>query len=210
MTNSTVLRRILTLLLALALPACTSINRLPPTEAIDATSDAIVMLGVRPDHYRIQIFPGSVEEGVWLEDLMGYADFYGAADDGYVVARVESDTALAIHRLDDTRPPSGKRTEAAFACSGTRVVVFTIPKGKVLYLSDFEFGPPGERFKFRETADLARAMQWLDQKYPALRGRLEQGTFEVLPAGRYRCQDWPFGSSRKTPPEPTTTRAPTP
>ncbi len=210
MPEVTFLRRILTLLSALTLTACTSINRLESTDTIEPDLDAIVVLGVSPAHYRIQIFPGTVKDGVWRERALGYADFYGAAEDGYVIARVESDAALAIARLDDTRPPSGKRNEAFFACAGMRVVVFRVPKGKVVYLSDFEFGPPGKRFNFSETPDLARATRWLDQKYPALRGRLEQGSFEVLPVAGFPCQGfWPFSAPKKTPPEPETPAEPT-
>ena len=205
MTNVILLRRILTLLGTLALTACTSINRLPETAEIDANNDAIVVLGVSPAHYRIQVFPGTVRDGIWRERALGYADFYGVADDGYVIARVESDAALAIARLDDTRSPSGQRNETFYPCEGTRVVVFRIPKGKVLYLSDFEFGPPGKSFDFRETADLASATRWLDAKYPALRGRLEQGSFEALPTPGTGCTlgRWPFSGRKKPPAEPT-------
>jgi hypothetical protein len=204
MPEVTFLRRILTLVSALTLTACTSINRLESTDTIEPDLDAIVVLGVSPAHYRIQIFPGTVKDGVWRERAFGYADFYGAAVDGYVIARVENDAALAIARLDDTRPPPGERKAPYYPCGDTPVIVFSIPKGKAVYLSDFEFGPPGKRFKFSETADLARATRWLDEKYPALRGRLEQGTFEALPTPGLGCQGfWPFSRPKGSAPEPT-------
>jgi len=161
--------------------SCTSLNRLGTDKAIDAARDSVVVLGVSPPNHRIQLFAGDVKDGVWHQHLLGVASFFGAAENGYVLTKVGSDKTLAIALIVIVADEKKILGDMYTPCGDARTVVFKVPPGKVLYLSDFEFAQEGNRLVFKFGPDLARARSFVDANYPSLEGRLEQGAFELMP-----------------------------
>ena len=161
--------------------SCRSINRLEADHNIDPGKDSVVVLGLAPANHRLQLFAGDVKNGIWHEHLLGIASFYGAADRGYVVAKVGSNVSLAVPLIvvvtDSTKILGRNYTP----CGKTRTVVFRVAPGKVVYLSDFEFEEVGTELRLKYAGDLVKARGFIDANYPALKGRLEQGDFELMP-----------------------------
>ena len=53
--------------------------------------------------------------------------------------------------------------------------------GKVIYLGDVEFRFAGKGLDRRYSNDLEKARSYLAAAYPALAGKLEQGSYRLLP-----------------------------
>jgi hypothetical protein len=170
---------------AVLLSACTSIHRLSSTQSFDPNTESVVVLGLQPDNHRIQIFPGTVQGDQWHEKL-GIATFFGSAERGYVLAKAPNDTALAVSMIrvvaDEKQILGTKYTP----CGNSRTVVFQVPRGKVIYLADFYYQQAGDRLQLEYAADLARARRYVDDNFPALRGRLEQGQFSLMQTA-FKC-----------------------
>jgi hypothetical protein len=175
-------RRLVILVLAVASTACTSVGRVEQGAALaPSANQTIFIIGVKPDNYRVSVFSGSVNEGVFRQNQLLPATFYGASEGGYVVGKTGSTGALAITNV---RVVSSEKSILGmdFApCGDAKTVVFSLPKGRVVYLGNLAYDFSGNGLRIFESTDLEAARQHLRTGYPQLADSLEQGRYEVLP-----------------------------
>ena len=163
----------------IAITGCTEMNRLSPNEKINAEHDSVFILGLAPSKHRILIFMGSMKNGVWQQNPWATATFMGTAKDGYVLATASPGHPYAITSIVVLKDEGDLRGDAAYLpCGEAETLVFSVPRGKVLYLTDLNFVKDGDHLRLTYSTDLQRAQTYIDQNYPALKGRTEAGSFE--------------------------------
>ncbi len=174
------MRWLLIIAAAVGLTACTSIHRLSNTQSFDPNTESVLVFGLQPDNHRVQVFAGTIQEDRWHENLLGVATFFGAAEQGYVLTKAPSDTALAMSLISVVKDEKQRLGTLYTPCGDSRTAVFQIPKGKVIYLSDFYYQSAGNELKLEYSVDFEKARRYVDENFPALRGRLEQGQFKLM------------------------------
>ncbi len=176
------------LLIAAALggtAGCTSTGQVDTTaaavEAVGA-DETVFVIGVAPARARLAVSPGTVKDGKFHQDASA-AGFQGNPERGFIVAKTPAGKALAITGVHWVGPGELKLARPAFvACGGAVTMVFEAPTGKVVYLGDLEFDYAEKKLSVKHQNDLAFARRFVEQNYPALKGRLEAQKFKVLPA----------------------------
>lgn len=166
------------------LAGCTSsfmFGRIAPEASPPSAEESVVVLGVAPQGYAVNIFPGKVEGGVFRVSGFSGAVISGPPKDGYVVARAMAGQALALTKSTRLAQQGEVLSHTFGACDGTQAMAFTVPRGKVIYLTDIEYTVGSGRLDAYYRPDLARARQYLDKAYPKLAGRLEQGDYRFIP-----------------------------
>jgi hypothetical protein len=151
-------------------------------EAVGA-DETVFVIGVAPARTRLAVSPGTVKDGKFHQDASAAA-FQGNPERGFIVAKTTAaGKALAITGVHWVGPGELKLARPAFvACGGAVTMVFEAPTGKVVYLGDLEFDYADKKLSVKHMNDLAFARRFVEQNYPALKGRLEAQKFKVLPA----------------------------
>lgn len=174
---------LLALLLALLLTACATANLEPVL--LDATppgpEESIIVVGASNEQYKYNFLPVSVKDG------MAYGVYFspgiqlaGWPREGYIVGRVNGGQTLAMHAIVGPNGKDGKIRTMVF-CTGSRKMVFEVPKGKVIYIGDIHVRTQPSGFGAAYGSDYAAARRHIDGNYFHLAGRLEPWTFETLP-----------------------------
>ena len=174
------MRWLLVIAAAVGFTACTSIHRLSSTQSFDPNTESVVVFGLQPENHRIQVFAGTIQGDRWHENLLGVATFFGAAEQGYVLTKAPTNTALAMSLISVVKDEKQRLGKNYSPCGDSRTAVFEVPRGKVIYLSDFSYQDEGNQLKLEYSPDFERARRYVDANFPALRGRLEQGQFTLM------------------------------
>jgi hypothetical protein len=174
-------RRLIVFVSAILAAGCTSVGRLSSDTGFDPSRDSIVVFGLQPENYRINLFAGSIRNDRWSQSMLYPASFLGVADRGYVIAKVHSDTPMGIANLRIVASEKDVYGQDYTPCKEAKTLVFTVPKGKVVYLSDFRYRHVGAGVELVNAPDFERARRHVDEKFPALQGRLVQGEFRLMP-----------------------------
>jgi hypothetical protein len=166
----------------------------------DASREAILIFGLTDPHARVQLEAGEVQDSRYRADWTNvYPIFYGAADKGYVLLKVPADRPVAITSISMENRWTQFWSGGPFqTCKGQTVAVFQVPKGKVLYFSNFDFRSEGRSLLFTATDNFAGAQEYVNTHYPQLTGLLQSANFSSLP----RADD-----CQKLPPKVTETAA---
>lgn len=172
---------ILIILLMLATSACTSIGRLEKDASLNSQNESVIVLGVSPANYRVSIFPGTREAGVFYQNILRPAVVYGAAEDGFIVTKAAADETLAITNIRLVANKESVYGPDFAPCDGKMTMVFDVPAGKVLYLGSIEYEFAGKSLLIKYGQDIDTARKYVDANYPKLSGRLEPWPFEILP-----------------------------
>ncbi len=176
------IRQVAILVLAAASTACTSVGRVEQGATLAPNANqTIFVIGVKPDNYRISVFPGSVKEGVFRQNPLLPAIFYGAAEGGYVIGKTGSTNPLAITNVNIVSSASSIMGTNFTPCGDAKTVVFSLAKGRVVYLGDLTYDFAGNGLRIIESTDLEAARKHLRANYPQLADALAQGQYEVLP-----------------------------
>ena len=164
-------------LAAAMLCSCGSSARLE-TAAAPATDETVFVIGVAPDAVLLGFGQGAVRDGAFQRDLASNFSFRGKPQAGYIVARVKSGPPLGLVMLD--WPARAVMVNALFwACGGRQTLVFDTPPDRVVYLGHIELEGSAKRITWRDGFERARG--YVDENYPALRGRLSPHAVSILP-----------------------------
>jgi hypothetical protein len=177
-------------LLAL-LSGCDPLRELERTTPAPTSTESIFIMGVAPENYRVAIFPGSIKNGVFSQNVFGGAAFYGAAKDGYIVGKSSGGDVLGVTTVRIVKDADSVIGTSFKPCNGAKTMVFETPKGKVIYLGDAEYTFSGNKIEVRYSQNIDSARAYLDKNFPALRDKLEYLPFELLPA-RVSCDVGPI------------------
>ncbi|PFH08897.1 hypothetical protein BCF11_1272 [Collimonas sp. PA-H2] len=168
--------------LLVLLNGCTSMGQLDSTTLAPTDNESIFIMGVAPDNYRVSIFPGSIKDGVFHQNIFLPAAVYAAAKDGYVVGKASAGDVVAVTNVRVVKDSSSVFLGTNFhPCDDTKTMVFEVPKGKVIYLGDVEYTFGGKSVKVHYGQDMEAARVHLDKNFPALQGKLEYLPFDLLP-----------------------------
>lgn len=163
------------------LAACSTLGRTAADVPPPSAEESVFVLGVAPENYAVTLSPGKMENGVFKAGAP-LAALSRSPRDGYIVAKVASGQALALTRT--TRlAEGGSPASAPFgACDGTRTLVFSAPRGKVVYLADVGYqSMPGGGVDVRFDRNLDKARQYLAANYPELAKLVAQGEYTFTP-----------------------------
>lgn len=169
-------------LLAL-LNGCTSMGLLDGTTLAPTDNESIFIMGVAPDNYRVSLFPGSIKNGVFHQNIIRPAAVYAAAKDGYVVGKSSAGDVLAVTNVRVVKDSNSVFLGANFhPCGENKTMVFEVPRGKVIYLGDVEYTFAGQKIEVHYGQNMEAAQAYLDKNFPALRGKLEYLPVDLLPS----------------------------
>jgi hypothetical protein len=165
------------------LSACASRGEIDPATAAPSDSESVVVLGVRPGSIRVGFFPGSVEDNQFQAGLFRNAAFIGASSGGFFVAKAKAGDTLGLTRL--VVEGNGSLLYPIYEpCGGQKVMTFQVPKGKVVYLGSIDLSASRGQIGYAYAAELELARQYMDEKYPVLKGRVEMLEPHWFPAGK--------------------------
>jgi len=133
--------------------------------AVQSTSDAYFVMGVQPHNMMLLI-----DDGVHTLPLHEY----GQSQGDYIVAKATPGQRLMIRQAAIMSGHSifGRALEPC-----TIPLSFSVPAGKVVYITNLTvspFGAPGQ-FKVTHVQDLEGAREYVNAHYPQLSGKVEQG-----------------------------------
>jgi hypothetical protein len=162
---------------------------LKPGETAVAEDESIVVIGVRQPYYEVNFKtidyngPKNTPSNRWL---------IGAPSDGYLVGRVAAGITMEGTSVRRTlNSEKGLFGKVYYPCGGGDKAVFDIPRGKVLYIGDFDFSRsesqevlPNSVLKlfFEYDNNIAAARAYLKKSYPGLAERLESADVQITKA----------------------------
>jgi hypothetical protein len=129
--------------------------------------DSYYVFGLKPADYKVQIFPGSLDEdGRFKLNPFLNAAFNSVADQGYAVGKARAGSVLAITRV---YLKSDALLDPAFVpCGDAQTLVFTAGDQQVSYLGDIEYRFNGNHLEVGRSSDVASARKYLEANYPEL------------------------------------------
>jgi len=166
----------------LLLSGCISKGVLEKNVKLESGDETVFVFGVQPDNFRISVFPGSVKDGEFKQNPFRTATVYSAASDGYVLGKANAGETLAITNIRFVSAKGNVLGSDFKPCEGTKALVFDVPPGKVIYITDVRyFFSQDDGLNYKYTANLEAAQQYIDSNYPNLKGRLEIWDYRQLP-----------------------------
>jgi hypothetical protein len=162
--------------------SCATFSRVPKDTGVP-TNDAIFVIGSSPEHFRVWVYPAQLVEkdgAVTVRyDVPGMPALVANPENGFLVGQVSGGATLAIGgvrlvRANETFGPGYS------ACGGHITMVFTAPKGQVVYVGHVRLGVEGKELFARYSENFAAARRHVDANYPNLRGRLVQHGHQLM------------------------------
>jgi hypothetical protein len=136
--------------------------------------ESLLIMGVNQP-YMITLGHGSIENGEFRISTTRPPALKGEPVGGYMTGRAKAGSILALTTVSSARPNSIMMDTTYNACQVPAIMLLTVPAGKVIYLGSVEFagskGRPGVAMRYENR--LAQAQQYVDDAFPALRGKLE-------------------------------------
>ena len=168
-------------LVVIFLSSCTSFRTLDENTSLKSNTESVFILGVKPENYRLFIFPGSVKNQVFHQNTFRPASVYGSAQDGYLVGKAQAGDTLAITMIRVVKDKNAVLGADFVACSQVKTMTFTIPEGKVIYLGDVDYKFEDKYLEVRYSKDLGSATRFIRKNYPKLQETVEPWSYELLP-----------------------------
>lgn len=135
---------------------CESLTPVPRDAGVP-TDDAIFVIGSSPEHFRVWVYPAQLVEKdgavTVRHDVPGIPALVANPENGFLVGRVHG---------------------------GATLMVFTAPKGQVVYVGHVRLGVEGKELFARYSENFAAARKHVDANYPNLRGRLVQHSHQLV------------------------------
>jgi hypothetical protein len=168
---------------------CTSVGQLDVAASPPDKDQAFFLIGVEPVDARIIVFEGEVEDGWFSANPLANGTFYGNPVDGFAFGKTRAGDTLAITKVQIIAPDSAFFASTLEPCGGAKTIVFTAPAGKVIYVGSVEYvqDSPGRLVPLFHS-DIRAARAFLDKHYPQLSAQLEQGSYQLMPAGPKMCR----------------------
>jgi len=174
--------KVLLLAASLLLGGCTSLGVLDKNVAMKSDKDSIFVIGVAPDNYRISVFPGNInKDGKFVQNPFSAAAIFSAADHGYVVGKAKAGDILAITNIRVVKSNKDLLGPDFAPCNGLNALTFTAAPGKVTYIGDVSYRYNGSGLNTKYSENYEAAKSYIDSAYPNLRGRLEAGSYKLMP-----------------------------
>lgn len=146
-----------------------------------SNEESIVVFGLNPN-YTIHLVPGEKLPAGFKQSAMLGPVVNGGSTDGYLVAKVRPGQLVGLVSVIKNEEGNVFGAQAFTAC-GNRALVLEVPRGgKMYYVTDIEYTAIGTRLNVRYTSRMTGAAEYLQAKYPQLRGELEQLAFDFLPS----------------------------
>ncbi len=200
------LRTALLAIVALAFAGCAD-DKIDVNAAGPGKADSYFVIGISPEQTRVVIFDGRISHGAFYQNDRLHVYL---SKDGFIIGHISEgdtsgvtlldikhampdrnmgthgDSGLA-HWLLDPRAP----TDFSPCANGAPTLTFSAPPGHVYYLSSLALRiepgshtPFDDHLGFHITKDLEAARAFLKADYPQLADKLEQGHFDMTPAGK--------------------------
>jgi hypothetical protein len=145
--------------------------------------DSIFVIGSSPEHFRVWVSPAQFVEKdgavTVRHDVPGIPVLVANPENGFIVGRVGGDATLAISGVRMVRA-NETFGQGYTACGGGTTMVFTAPKGQVIYVGHVRFTAQGKELFAGYEEDFASARRYVDANYPNLRGRLVRHTYKLV------------------------------
>ncbi|MBI3675082.1 MAG: hypothetical protein HY243_00495 [Proteobacteria bacterium] len=159
-----------------------------PTAAVTSDKDAYIIIGIRPENAKVLIVRGTNEDGQFSVDGWAKPTFVDYPNDGYIVAKAKPGDYVGIDWVFWGHSKGSFWGTIFYNCKGSKTLVFTVPAGKVVYLTDVYFTPNGYGASVKFGAsDIETVRAYLMTHYPSLADKVEQGQYETKPADGIQC-----------------------
>jgi hypothetical protein len=176
------MKKIILVLLWLTLTACATKGLLEENVALPPIEESIYIIGVEPEEYEIMVFPGSIDDGKFKQNIFKGANVSSAAHDGFVVGKAKSGEVLSIGIIRILKNKQFVFNSTYSPCDGKLAMTFRVPGGKVIYLGHVRYSYAGANIRVQYYQDIEAARKYVDRTYPGLRGAVESWSYELLPA----------------------------
>ncbi len=161
------------------LTACGTSAVLQAGAETPAADETVVVLGIKPAHYKVLFFPGSEEQGKFVKSSWSNAVINGIPTDGYLIAKVKSEQLIGLTMIADTR--AGAFAKPYAPCNGSKALVLKVPQASVVYLGDIEYTPSGAQVGVQYRDDIAAATRYLRTHYPNVTGEVRRAETRAMP-----------------------------
>jgi len=185
------MRIILLLILFIGLSGCGPMSIAPNLDnatSLNSEEESVFVIGSPNDNYWILIHPGNMDEKGFEQNSFRNAVLAGFPKNGYWVGKAKAGETVAITRI---KPMQDKESGLEFSygsnygtCEGNKTVVFNVPKGKVIYLTDIRFENKGDHIEPKYTQDYNAAKKHINNNYSNLKDRLEVWDYQLIPMNR--------------------------
>jgi hypothetical protein len=168
--------------MAALLSGCVTLSTLDTSATIDNAGDeSIVVIGVRPE-YMISLQNGPLSNGEFHPRTVMSEHFLIASPKGnYLVAKIKANSpGEAVGVVGVTASNSLWFNPAKFKPCNSFSPVFTVPRGKVIYIGDVSYAMNGSKLDLQTSQDFASAREFVDNNYPNLKGLLSEAPFDML------------------------------
>ena len=152
-------------------------NAAPPSGG-----DAYYVIGVAPVDVRLEIADGTVKNGALnLAFFRLVTPSYMPAPGGYIVVKAVGGTSYGV--LSAGMMFGNRSVLGDFYQPAGRTLVFNVPAGKVIYVTNLVYRRiGGGSLAMDQAPNVEGARALMRQHYPQLADRLEQGRIGFLPA----------------------------
>ncbi|MFC4159943.1 hypothetical protein [Chitinimonas lacunae] len=145
------------------------------------TDESVIVFGA-PANYHFLMSSGSLEDGQFIRNWVVAKNTVAAfSQNGFTLNKIKAPDTLA---LTVASAWSGRGQEIFTPCGSQKAPAFHVPAGKVLYFTHFDFRISGKRLVTDYSQHFEQAKAYVESAYPHLKGRLEQGQFELVPINR--------------------------
>ncbi len=155
------------------------------TAAVQSADDAYFVLGLQPKNMMLQIDPAEVKDGrvVRIIQALPLHEF-GQSQGDFVVGKVKGGATYVVHSASLM---AGHSIFGRLYYPCGRTLAFTVPAGKVVYVTNISYLFNGNGMGSSQRADFAGAHDFLALHYPGLVDKLEQGSFQNVQFASGHC-----------------------
>lgn len=157
------------------LSGCGPKGILKPDAPGPSAYDSIYIIGLHPKNVWVKVWPGSIHQNAFRQDVLRNATLVAPATDGYVIGRMRVSEVYALKDAVVVDDPSSTIGTPYTACRNA--LVFKAQPGKVIYLGDVDFAMDGDRLDPRMTYDAAAAEAFLKKRYPNIHAHVTAAHF---------------------------------
>jgi hypothetical protein len=147
-----------------------------------AADEAVVVLGIKPEYFKVLFFPGDEKSGVFVQNPWRGAVINGLPTNGYIVAKVKADELIGLTMISNTN--EGLLGKAYSPCGGARGLVLRVPRAQLIYLGDIEYTAQGSQIGVHYGDDLSAAEQFLRTHFPDIKGDLLRAEARAMPVAK--------------------------
>jgi hypothetical protein len=168
-------------LLSALLNGCSAIGDIQPSDAAPGAEHAVFVMGVEPPGVMVGVMPGEIEKDFRFRPSAWGGGSMMMTERGYVVLRMPADRDVGINIVHVKRSPDAALGVNYEPCGEARTPVIRTGPGKVLYAGHVSYRVVGNgrlEVNYRERFELAQS--YIDEHFPALKGKLEKAKVEML------------------------------